>query len=164
MHHQPPTRPSSSHRIGRESLAKGDIFPLHLRHDPSPSIGCMMYIRHRVRRSGEYAKPVARGRLDPERLGLSSSSSSCPRPVLAWRSCSRAHRATIYAAVNHISLPTPFPPPSLVKRRDRIRRLKRRCGGSSLRFTFERIFEGLEEGKEGKCESSVIRAERYRLF
>lgn len=29
-----------------------------------------MYIRHRVRRSGEYAKPVARGRLDPERLGL----------------------------------------------------------------------------------------------
>lgn len=45
--------------------------------------GCMMYIRHRVRRSGEYAKPVARGRLDPAlalffpALALSSPS-SCP--------------------------------------------------------------------------------------
>lgn len=84
VHHQPPTRPSSSHRIGRESLlAKGDIFPLHLRHDPRQASqrGCMMYIRHRVRRSGEYAKPVARGRLDPERLGLSSSSPSATLPL-----------------------------------------------------------------------------------
>lgn len=119
-----------------------------------------MYIRHRVRRSGEYAKPVARGRLDPERLGLLLLLFSFRRRVaivFQGPPSNDLRGRKSYLATNPLF--QPVPPPSLVKRRDRNRRLEN--GASSNEF-----FQGFEEGKERGNSSviEIIRAERYRLF
>ena len=116
---------------------------MHLRHDPSQR-GCMMYIRHRVRRSGEYAKPVARGRLDPERLGLLLLLFSFRRRVaivFQGPPSNDLRGRKSYLATNPLF--QPVPPPSLVKRRDRYRK----------RGEFERIFPRIRGGKrKGKLE------------
>lgn len=114
--------------------------------------GCMMYIRHRVRRAVANMQNRWRGGdLTPGEAGPLF-------PVLAWRSCSRARRATIYAAVNH-TLATTTPPFFLLNReKNRSTRFLKTNGYISSRTNFRR------EAKWSGVEPGLIRAERYRLF
>lgn len=113
-----------------------------------------MYIRHRVRRSGEYAKPVARGRLDPERLGLLLLLFSFRRRVaivFQGPPSNDLRGRKSYLATNPLNR-SPLPPS-----------LNEEIENSASSNEF---FQGFEEGKERGNSSviEIIRAERYRLF